>query len=233
MRPDFIEQLRDRLAELGCPKSQARRLVREVAEHREDLKQAASLEGLSDVEAEARVNAKLGDPRYLAEQQMAMLRRSSWLSRHSVIGFCLLPLLAVPVLWGLLVVLELWLEFALGYGCDEMKLHVAANNPAQLHHLATAVCCSDCAAIALVALLLCWLARRAAVSLTWMMVSLGICSLYALFTSVQLNPHSVVAGFSWPPQWIKAVMPLLIASVIYILRWRTAAHENGGRTEAQ
>ena len=73
--PDFIEQLRGRLAELGCPKSQVRRLVREVADHREDLKQAALSEGLSDAEAEARANAKLGDPRSWQSSMMAMLRR--------------------------------------------------------------------------------------------------------------------------------------------------------------
>jgi hypothetical protein len=58
--PDFIEPLRRRLVELGCPRAQVRRLVREVADHREDLKQAAVVEGSSGADAEARANAQLG-----------------------------------------------------------------------------------------------------------------------------------------------------------------------------
>ena len=45
--PDFVEPLRRRLVELGCPMAQVRRLSREVADHRDDLKQAAVSEGLS------------------------------------------------------------------------------------------------------------------------------------------------------------------------------------------
>jgi len=215
MRPDFIEQLRHRLLELGCPMVQVRRLVREVADHREDLKQSALLEGLPEADAQVRVNAKLGDPLYLAEQQMAMLRRSSWWGRHFLISFCLLPLLMVPMLWALLLFLDLSLEFALGYGWDEKKLHVAADNPAAFHHLVIAVHCADFVAIALVTLLFCWLARRSAVSFKWMMISCGICSLYALIIWVQIRPHNFAVGVSWHPQWIRAAIPLLIASAIY------------------
>jgi hypothetical protein len=221
MQPDFIAQLHHRLSELGCPTAQARRLVREVADHREDLKQAALLEGLSDADAEARVNAKLGDPLYLAERQMVMLRQSSWWGRHFIIGFCLVPLLAVPVLWGLLLALDLSLEFALGYGWDEKKLHLAAGHPVEFHHLVIAVHGADQIAIALVTLLFYWLARRASVSLTWMAVSLGICLLYALFIWVDIKPHTFALGISWTPQWMRAAIPLLIAGTIYILRRRT------------
>jgi len=215
MRPDFIEQLQHRLVQIGCPMGQVRRLVREVADHREDLKQSALLEGLSEADAEASVNAKFGDPLCLAEQQMAMLRRLSWWGRHFLIGFCLLPLLVVPLLWVLLLFLDMSLEFALGYGWDEKKLHVAADNPAAFNHLVIAVHCADFVAIALVTLLFCWLARRSAVSFKWMMLSCGICSLYALFIWVQIRPHNFEVGVSWHPQWIRAAIPLLIASAIY------------------
>lgn len=178
--PDYIEQLRRRLVELGCPIAQMRRLVQEVADHREDLKQAALAEGLAEVGAEVRADVQLGDPLALAEHLMTAQRRSSWWGRHFVITFCLLPLLAVPVLWVLLLFLDLSLEFALGYGWDSKKLHVAAGNPVSFHHLAMAVHCADYVAIALVTLLFCWLARRSAVSLKWMVTACAICSLHAL-----------------------------------------------------
>ncbi len=114
--PDFIESLRHRLVVLGCPMKQARRLVREVADHREDLKQAAISGGLSEADAEARANTSLGDPLVLAEQMMAVLRRSTWWGRHYVVGFCVVPLLAVPVLWLVLLLFQLSLEFTLRFG---------------------------------------------------------------------------------------------------------------------
>lgn len=217
MPPDFIKQLQCRLVELGCPRAQLQRLSREIAEHRDDIKQAALAEGLSDAGADAQVNAKLGDPHYLAEHQMAMLRQSSWAGRHAVISFCLLPLLTVPVLWALLLFLNLYMEFML-YGWNDRKLHEAGNNPVIFHHVVIEVHCADFAAISLVTLFFCWLARRSAVSLTWMMTACGICSLCALFIWVQIHPHNFAVGISRNPQWIRAAVPLLIASAIYARR---------------
>ena len=220
-RTDFTEQLRLRLTELGCPIAHLRRLVQEVADHHEDLKQAALSEGLSEANAEARANVQLGDPLALAEHLMVALRRSSLWGRHFLIGFCVLPLLAVPVLWALLLFLGLSLEFALGYGWDWKKLNVAADNPVAFHHLAIAVHGADYVAIALATLLFCWLARRSVVSVRWMLTSCVICSLYALFFWATIKPHHFALGITWTPQWIRAVIPLLIAGAIYVFQRRT------------
>lgn len=221
MPPDFIEQLRHQLLKLGCPMGQVRRLVQEITDHREDLVQAALSEGISKAGAESRANAQLGDPLYLAEHKMAMLRRSSWWGRHFLIGFCLLPLLAVPVLWVMLLFLDLSLGFALGYGWDSKKLHIAADNPAAFHHLVIAFHAADYFAITSVMFLFCWLARRSAVSIRWMVISCAICSLYALFIWLQIKPHSFALGISWHPHWIRAAIPLLIAGAIYAFQRRT------------
>jgi hypothetical protein len=217
-----------RLVDLGCPIVHVRRLVQEVADHREDLRQAALSEGLSESEAETRAEAQLGNPLDLAERLAMALRRSSWWGRHFIIGFCLLPLLAVPVLWGLLVLLGLWLEFAMSYGLNLNQLHSAADKPDSFHHILMAVHCTDSIAIALVTLLFCWLARRSAVSLTWMVIACGICSLYALFLGVHIQPHYFSLSISSAPQWIRSAIPLLIVATIYTLRRRTARcfHEN-------
>jgi hypothetical protein len=200
---------------------QVRRLVQEVADHHEDLKQAALSEGLSGADAEDRANAQLGDPLVLAEHLMVALRRSSWWGRHFVVTFGLLPLLAVPVLWILFLFFGLSLEFALGFGWDSKKLHVAADNPVAFHHLVIAVRGADYVAIALVTLFFCWLARRSAVGLKWMVISCAICSLYASFVYARIWPHNFMLGITWTPQWLKAAVPLLIAGAIYIFRRRT------------
>ena len=196
---DFIDQLRRRLLELDCPVTHLRRLVQEVADHREDLKQASLSEGLSEAHATARAEAQLGDPLLLAEHLMVMRMRSSWWGRHCFVTFGLVPLLAFPVLWLLLLSLNFILAFALGYGWDGKKLHAAAGDPVKLHYLAVEFHCADCVAVILVVLLFCWLARRLAVRFGWMAISCGICSLYAVFGWVKIVPHSLTVGFSLPP----------------------------------
>ncbi len=220
-RTGFIEQLQCRLVDLGCPIVQMRRLVQEVADHREDLKQAALLGGSSESTAETRAGAQLGNPLDLAERLAVALRESSWWGRHSIIGFCLLPLMAVPVLWGLLVFLGLWLGFAMSYGLDSNQFHMAADNPGRFHHIFVAVHCTDYIAIALVTLLFCWLARRSALSLKWTVTACLICSLYALFSQLTIVPHSLSLGVHWTPQWIRSVIPLLIVATIHTIRRRT------------
>ncbi|MGD0086219.1 MAG: hypothetical protein ABSC24_03740 [Verrucomicrobiota bacterium] len=223
--PDFIEALRRRLVELGCPLKQVRRLVREVTDHREDLKQAAVAEGLSGADADARANASLGDPLVLAEELMTALRRSSWWGRHFVVTFCLLPLLVYPILWALLLLLQLALGFALGYGWNWEKLHVVVNNPATFHHLATVYQFMDYAAIALVTLLFCWLARRAVVKLKWMVVSCAICSVCAMIWWGRIEPNSFFLGFSLNSHlhmpWFRGVIPLLVVGAVYVCQRRS------------
>jgi hypothetical protein len=217
--PDFIEPLRRRLVELGCPIVQVRRLVQEVFDHRDDLKQAAVLEGLSGAEAEARANAHLGDPLVLAEQMMVALRRSTWWGRHFIIGFGVLPVLAVPVLWFLLFISELALIFALGYGWNWTKLP-AADNSIAIHHLQVAVVCAHYIAVAVVTLCFCWLARRAVVNFRWAVIACAICSLYASFSKGTLTPHSFQVGLGWTPDWIVAAIPFLIAVAVYVFQRR-------------
>jgi hypothetical protein len=221
---DFIHQLRFQLVKLGCPAKQVRRLVQEIAEHRDDLKRAAVSEGLSEADAESRANTWLGHPFDLANDLMVAVRRSSWWGRHFFIGFCVLPLLAVPVLWSLLLCLSLSLEFALGYGWNHKKLNVAANNPIAFHHMAIAFNCADYAAISLVTILFCWLARRSAVSPAWLVTACVICSIYTLFIHIHIRPHHVWLNIASKPQWFRPAIPLFIAGMIYILRRRTISN---------
>jgi hypothetical protein len=231
-KTDFISQLQCRLLELGCPLNQVRRLVGEVEDHRDDLNQAAFAEGLSGAEAEKRINERMGDPLALAEHQMVMVRRSSWLGRHSIISFCLLPVLLVPLLWVLSLAVELLLEFVFVFGCKQQELLATDKKAVQFYHLILMVNFADCLAMALVASLICWMARRLAIRPAWMLIACLICSLYGLSMWVHLKPHNFSVGFtdSWPPQMnfkdelqvFKAMLPLLIAGATCLLQWRTA-----------
>lgn len=222
--PDFIEPLRARLVILGCPVAKIRRLVREAADHREDLKQAGLAEGLSEAEAEGRANELLGDPVAVAERMMETVRHSSWWGRHCAFTFGVLPLLTFPVLWSLILLLELLLVGSVGFGLNEKKLHAAADNPyflAAFHFM-------DFLAIAMATLLFCWLARRAAVKLKWMVISCVICSVIAVITVARLDHHIFSLGFSinfhlYMP-WYRGAIPLLAAGAAHLFQQRAARH---------
>lgn len=156
---------------------------------------------------------------------MTALRQSSWWGRHFIVTFCLLPLLVYPVLWTLLLLLQMAFGFALGYGWNWEKLHVVANNPVTFHHLTTAIQFMDYAAIALVALFFCWLARRSAVSLKWMVTACTVCSVVAVIMYAKFEPHSFFVGFAMNSHlhmpWFRGAIPLLVAGVIYVFQRRT------------
>jgi len=225
---DFIETLRCRLVELGCPLAQVRRLVREVADHRDDLKQAAEAEGLSGAAAEIQAMAQLGDPLALAEDLAATLRRSSWWGRHYVITFGLLPVLAVPVLWALALLLELFLLVGvLGHGWNLTKIRPMADDPVTFSYLLMIFHLMDYLAVAFVALAFHRLARRAAVNRKWMMIAFGLCSFYSLLSWASVEPHTFSLGFSANlhfhmhyEQWIKGMIPPAVAAAGYVLHRR-------------
>ena len=221
--PDYLQQLHCRLAELGCPPARLNRLVREVADHRDDLIEAALAEQLVRPEAKARADAKLGDPIVLAGELMRTFRRSNWWGRNYLFTFGFLPLLAYPLLWALFLAAGLSLSYALCLGWNEKRLHVLAGNPFSFHCLAMVVYGADYVAIGLVAWLVCWLARRSGVSITWIFIACLVCSVYAASSYTYLGPHNYGVGFAQHPQWFRAAMPMLVAAVFY-LRHRWVLH---------
>lgn len=218
--PDFVEQLRFRLLELGCPVGRMRRTVREMADHRKDLIEAAVTEGMAAPAAEARAEAKLGDPRALAEDLMLSWQRSRWCGRHTLITFGLVPLLMFPVFWMLALILCLSVEFAIGFGWDHKILDTAADNPAMFGYLAKAAYGADYVAIALVVCFFSLLARRSAVSLKWVMLAGLICAVYSLFTYTYVVPHHFTIGANWKPHWIRSAIPLAMMGIAYWNRRR-------------
>jgi hypothetical protein len=221
-KTDYIEQLRRRLVDLDCPIARVRRLVQEVTDHREDLKQTALAEGLSGVAAEIHADTLLGSPVDLAEGLAEALRRSSWWGRHSIIGFCVLPLLAVPVLWALILFLGLGLVFGIFYALDKNQFQQAADNPGIFHYMLMVAHGADYLALALVTLLFCWLAQRSALRFKWTATACVICSLYALFSWIHITPHSLSLGITSAPHWIRFAIPLVTVALVYAFQRRTA-----------
>ncbi|HTL55397.1 MAG TPA: hypothetical protein VL361_06935 [Candidatus Limnocylindrales bacterium] len=211
-KPPPIAQVERRLAELGCSERDRQRHVRELAEHHEDLRTAGLEEGLSDTAAESRANQLLGEPVALAEQLAAVLRQSSWWGRHRIIGFCLLPPLGIFA-GSVLSLFAVLLVLRLCFSASEWR--VLADQGAGFRLIVVGVQFANYAATAGMTLLFCWLARRASAGLRWAMLACAVCSLQSYFGYCRVAPHAVSIGYSLSPDWICALIPLLIAGVIW------------------
>ena len=208
-----IRIFRKRLLALGCPADLARRRARELADHREDLKQAALQEGLSEADAEARADQRLGEPVALAEQTVRVLRQSSWWGRHPLIAFGLLPMPAIfsASLLGLAV------AFGLVRVCVSADGWAAlADGGPGFRILPGASRAAYCLSIALTSGFFCWLARQSAVGWTWGLLACGCCSLQSFFGYCQVLPHFASVGYSSTPNWSCAVIPLWVAGAAWL-----------------
>jgi hypothetical protein len=230
-----IAQFQRRLVQLGCPSRRLREKVRELAEHHADLKLAALEQGLSEMEAGRRADALLGDPVLLAENAVTLLRQSSWWGRHPVIGFCILHQLGfVPAwagCWAVLCAL-CWLLgriFGPAYTIDHQLAGVFSDDPALFNGIVRPANVGlTLAATLVVVLVFCWMARSSAVGLKWMLTACAFCSLTCYFSLADIQPHNVTVGYGvgywWrSPQWIYAVIPLLVAALIFLRQRRREA----------
>jgi hypothetical protein len=219
-----ISQFERRLVEMGCPSRSLKERVRELAEHYEDLKQAALEEGLSEREAEEQAGARLGDPITLAENAVMLSRQSSWWGRHPIIGFCLLPYPAFILGWSVCWVSLYWLLRILGlvfgpsYALDDQTINTLGDNPKVFSFFANPlnIAVSLITTLIVVALL-CKAARRAALGLNWMLITCASCALINFFSYSEIVPRALLYGLSWYPlHWFYAGAPLLIALALFI-----------------
>lgn len=217
--PDYIAQLRCRLAELGCPRARLNRIVREVADHREDLILSATNAGAQLPATSESAEQQLGDPHLLAGRLMTTFRQSNWWGRNYLLVFGFLPLLAFPLLWGLFICVQFQLAYTIGFGRNAQKLHNINNNPVIFHHWAMVAYGCDYVALGLVALLICWLARRSGVNLFWMTMACLVGATYALFTFTYVQRHNYSVGLSYNPHWTRAAIPVCVAFAACLYHW--------------
>jgi hypothetical protein len=218
----IIGQFERRLLELGCPATQARHKARELADHHADLKQAALEEGFSETEAEARAAAQLGEPAGLAEKLACAMRQSSWWGRHPVIGFCLLPLFGLVPFWvlcGSLLAGVVWLVGHLlgpAYLVNMDTANALALDPKEFANYSQLVnALLNSAAVAVMSIQFCHLARRSASGLKWILAACAVCSFSGAFTGVYVGPHCISAGIC-PPDRICAAIPWIVAAAAFL-----------------
>jgi hypothetical protein len=214
-----LQQIERRLTELACPPALLRRKLRELAEHHEDLKHDALEDGLSDTDAEARADDRLGEPFALASQLAAALRQASWWGRHPVVGFVLLPPFAVIALY----VLFLYAEFGLGrIFYTEKQLGAFSEAETSLKYCQLTVQWTYYVAVFSAAIGFSIFARRVVTGFTWTCVACFMCALHAALFFVKLAPHNITFGFTSDLHWLAALLPLGVAALLWLKLRRDA-----------
>lgn len=219
-----IAQFERRLVEMGCPSRRLAEYVHELAEHYEDLKQAALEERLPEKEAEAQARELLGDPVFLAENAVAVLRRSSWWGRHPVLGFVVLPwpafMVAAVVCWGIFIGFcwLLGMIFGPAFRVDASIGHALSDDPELFNSFASRLNATMHLCSIVVALLFfCYLARRAALGLKWTLAACASCAFISIYAIFEIRPRQLIFMVSSnPSNELLAITPLLIAIGLFI-----------------
>lgn len=221
-----IRAFERRLIELGCPTRYIQRSVAELSEHLEDLSQAKIEDGLENTTARARASEQIGDPARLAECLVASFRQASWWGRHPVIGFCLLPPLALMILlpaaalglYGLFLLGNLFSRHPIPL--DEFKNAVATAPAAFAEWRNLLLSFIHSVPIAVNTIFFCKLVARSASGLKWLAVTCAVCSATGLFTWTGFSQGGFYLGYGSPSvhNWISAIVPLLIGACV--LGWR-------------
>ncbi len=203
-----LRQIERGLTELDCPSAQLRRHLRELAEHHDDLKRNALEEGLSEAEAEARTDKLLGEPAVLAAQLATALRQSSWWGRHPIVGFCLLP----PVAIFSFFLLTLWFDYGICYiSLPQEQISNLANGGRELTFCQWLVTGDFYASTTLAAALFASLARRTIAGMKWTFAACVLCALFGACFYVTITPHWITLGLRNHLQWTGLLLPLAVA----------------------
>lgn len=99
-RRQWAERVDDELARRGVPARFRHRLLAELRDHAEDLKDGENLMMTDEV-----LNDRLGEPAALAAGAAEEYRRARWTSRHPLLAFGLLPLPATLLVFAATVLL--------------------------------------------------------------------------------------------------------------------------------
>lgn len=219
----LVEQ---RLVELACPPGMLQRKIRELSDHREDLKQEALEEGLSESEAGARADKLLGEPYALAENLAAALRQWSWWGRHPIIGFCALPPLAIVAM--ALVVMGLCFWVGHFYMSQDLAMALVTDR-AGLQFFEQTWQVVYLVSIVLVAALFCRLARLTIAGQRWAIVACALCALHGWVLQLYIEPHQITLGY-WPKvRWTPILTPLSVALYFWWRQRRFMARIGMGR----
>ena len=199
MRDRAFREVAAQLLDAGVSPRRVRRLVAELVDHHDDLREELSAAGLSRQEADTEAFARLATDAMVADV-LARPELRSWVRRWPWIAFTLVPLASFAVLFvGMLATLAFSLDFAqnslgLDFGSSaRVRSFTQGLLGAAIWTLPIVAAAASCAVA---------LSRRAPA--IWAMISVLLVSALGAVTSAQVEfmpaaPHGVLSaglGFS-------------------------------------
>jgi hypothetical protein len=209
--PPWFDELRDRLLRQGLPADYVGRLVGELNDHIQDLKEET-------MQTDREACAQLGDMEEVAHAVTTAYRQRSLLGRHpwaALLVFAVSPvalsILAMPVV----ICAAYWLGRGLGYW-DQAGVHLGDWGRTLLPYGLTLG--AIVLPTALLSLGYCRVAQRAGLGRRWMLLSCGVLAVFATAVHCQvfLDPSghgrlTVGLGAHDVLQLAQPVLPLVLA----------------------
>jgi hypothetical protein len=170
----WLEEVRNRLTESHLPPAYIRRVVEEIADHLEDLKE-------ENMGTDA--SSRLGDPNEVAEAAITSFRRRSFLARHptaAFLVFAILPLVMLPLSMHLICVAGV-LIFCRAYewfGYVPSSICLDRDATVKLTYLPSLLAIIIPSLLA--SIFYCKLAKRLGIGRKWMLLSCMVVAVLAL-----------------------------------------------------
>lgn len=225
--PDVLRQVRWRLLRQGFRSHYIRKVVGELSDHWNDLKEEQLSQARTNEEAEAIATQRLGTAEELVENISTTMRRTSWWGRHPVLGFGLAPIVSLFLFWGALLYFGSWASGALDWSADS---GLAAPNWGALQ---ACILLGRYAGAIMVAALFCLLARRHFCGFKPAFLCCAFLSLHNLLNFVRLVPPdegarpSLIWGYGVRiPSIDLDVIPCLLP--LFVFAFYLALHLRGG-----
>jgi len=215
----FLDNVKEQLARLGCPRSLMLQHLRELAEHYEDARLDELAHGSTEDQAAANAESRLGSPQRIASELMAVSRQTHWAGRHPILSFCVLTPVVGLISFAILMVagIEAGDMFV-----SRTQLNALANDGPALAWIGRGILALFCATVLMTAMVFSKVARHSGCGWKWVFIVCGVCAAEGYCVRPVLAPHafsiSVAIGYGFTPNWICMLLPLLFAGAAY---WRS------------
>ncbi len=213
----WIERVGRKLVHQGLPQGYVRRVVGELRDHHQELLGSQAAGHAADADDEPAI-IRLGNPNKLAGVIAGQFRRQHFSGRHPVLSFLAAPLLLMILGWSLLPlslvgcgwVCESVLGIRLGQWVAQRQTHAQAI----LNVWQNVVLIGTPAAAAV---LVCYWARRSAVSRSWLIAACTVTAILAFAMQVEIvlptapGNGRLAMGLGLTTGMVRMMVPVLIS----------------------
>ena len=201
-----------RLLARGLPLAEVRRYMGELRDHRQDLVDECLATGLTPAQAQSIADARLGTPRQLANAATRRFRRATFVGRHPLFFFGIVPAFAWFFMWLAFVLALMLMAYAIRW-TQWVPLPVMAG---------IGSLCADISTIAMpcsFAMLYYRAARQRGLALGWRLFPIALAALSAAWVRLMITPQMIGLVPEMHPSIWRSLLPMTVV-LLWALRHR-------------